>query len=108
MIPMKEAMPLINLPIGDPDRMVCRCEQVSEKTIRDSLDRGIKVDSLDGVKRRTRAGMGVCQGQFCSSRVRELIADHYHISEDSVIERGPGSSSLPERVGNMVFRRPKK
>jgi len=108
MISMKEAMPLINLPIGDPDRMVCRCEQVSEKTIRDSLDRGIKVDSLDGVKRRTRAGMGVCQGQFCSSRVRELIADHYHISEDSVIERGPGSSSLPERVGNMVFRRPKK
>ena len=108
MISMKEAMPFINLPLGDPDRMVCRCEQVSEKTIRDSLDRGIKVDSLDGVKRRTRAGMGVCQGQFCSSRVREVIADHYHISEDSVIERGPGSSSFPERVGNMVFRRSKK
>ena len=108
MISMKEAMPLINLPLGDPDRIVCRCEQVSEKTIRNSLDRGIKVDSLDGVKRRTRAGMGVCQGQFCSSRVREVISDHYHIPEDSVIERGPGSSSFPERVGNIVFRRPKK
>jgi glycerol-3-phosphate dehydrogenase len=108
MISMKEAMPLINLPLGDPDRIVCRCEQVSEKTIRNSLDRGIKVDSLDGVKRRTRAGMGVCQGQFCSSRVREVISDHYHMPEDSVIERGPGSSSFPERVGNIVFRRPKK
>ncbi|WP_319201097.1 NAD(P)/FAD-dependent oxidoreductase [uncultured Ilyobacter sp.] len=108
MISMKEAMPLINLPLGDPDRIVCRCEQVSEKTIRNSLDRGIKVDSLDGVKRRTRAGMGVCQGQFCSSRVREVVSDHYHMPEDSVIERGPGSSSFPERVGNIVFRRPKK
>ena len=108
MIPMKDAIPLINLPLGDPKRIVCRCEQVSEQTIRNSLNRGIKVDSLDGVKRRTRAGMGVCQGQFCSSRVREIIANHYHIPEDSVIERGPGSSSFPERVGNMVFRRFKK
>lgn len=108
MIPMKEAIPLTNLPLGDPERLVCRCEQVTEKTIRNSLDRGIKVDSLDGVKRRTRAGMGVCQGQFCSSRVKEVIADHYHIPEDTVLERGPGSSSFPERVGNMVFRKVKK
>jgi glycerol-3-phosphate dehydrogenase len=108
MIPMKEAMPLINLPLGDPERIVCRCEQVTEKTIRNSLDRGIMVDSLDGVKRRTRAGMGFCQGQFCSSRVKEVVANHYHISEESVLERGPGSSSFPERVGNMVFRRAKK
>lgn len=108
MLPMKDILPLINLPLGNPERIVCRCEQVTEGTIRDSLDRGIKVVSLDGVKRRTRAGMGVCQSQFCSNRVKEIIADHYNIPEESVLERGPGSSSFPERVENMVFRRAKK
>jgi glycerol-3-phosphate dehydrogenase len=108
MLPMKDILHLINLPLGSSERIVCRCEQVTESTIRDALGRGIRVTSLDGVKRRTRAGMGVCQSQFCSSRVKEIIADYYNISEDSVLERGPGSSSFPERVGNMVFRKVKK
>ncbi|WP_320047976.1 hypothetical protein [uncultured Ilyobacter sp.] len=77
---------------------------MTEKTVRNSLDRGIKVDSLDGVKRRTRPEWVCARG----SRVKEVIADHYHIPEDAVLERGPGSSSFPERVGNMVFRRVKK
>ncbi len=95
---MREVLPLTELPLGDEDRIVCRCEQVREGTIRKALDRGILVDSTDGVKRRTRAGMGVCQGAFCTPIVREIIADHYNISMDEVSERGRVSSDLLQRV----------
>ncbi len=56
-----------------PHRLVCRCEQVSEEEILDALHRGIAVRSIEAVKRRTRAGMGRCQGGFCRPRVAELI-----------------------------------
>ena len=65
----------IDLPLGNPERIVCRCEQVSEATIRDAMNRGIPVETLDAIKRRTRAGMGFCQGQFCKPRVLEVMED---------------------------------
>ncbi len=71
--PMKEIKDLLDLPEGDPERVVCRCEQVRERTIADALSRGIPIDSLDAVKRRTRAGMGQCQGAFCGPRVTSLV-----------------------------------
>ena len=51
----------------DPDygKIVCRCEQVTEAEIRHSIRRPVGATSVDGVKRRTRAGMGRCQGVFC-------------------------------------------
>lgn len=70
---MKEAVRRTGLPAGDPERIVCRCEQVTEGEIIDALSRGIPVASIDGVKRRTRAGMGWCQGTFCRPRVAELL-----------------------------------
>ena len=63
------------LPPGNPDRIVCRCEQVTEAVIREALDRGIPIRSIDAVKRRTRAGMGACQGAFCGPRVRKLVSE---------------------------------
>lgn len=66
---------LIDLPLGTPERLVCRCEQVSEETIRDAMNRGIPVTTVDGIKRRTRAGMGFCQGTFCKPRVIEVMED---------------------------------
>ena len=65
----------VDLPLGDPERLVCRCEQVSEKTIRDAMNRGLPCNSFDSIKRRTRAGMGFCQGSFCRSRVIEVMED---------------------------------
>ncbi len=56
-----------------PQRLVCRCEQVSEGEIVDALGRGIPARSIEAVKRRTRAGMGRCQGGFCRPRVAALI-----------------------------------
>jgi len=95
---MKDILPLTKLPLGNGERIVCRCEQVREKTIRKALEGGILVDSTDGVKRRSRAGMGVCQGSFCTSRVREIIADHYDISPEDISERGKVSSDLFQRI----------
>lgn len=52
-------------------RVICRCETVTEAEIVESIHRGAR--SLDGVKRRTRAGMGRCQGGFCSPRVMDIL-----------------------------------
>ena len=78
----------IQLPDTDPDQLVCRCEQVPRGRILDSLQRGIPVTTIDAVKRRTRAGQGRCQGSFCGSRVRKILASEGGMEEDSITQRG--------------------
>ena len=87
-LPPDEIKRRIALPAGDPDRLVCRCEQVPERRIADALNRGIPVATIDGVKRRTRAGQGRCQGNFCGSRVRSLLAEDLGLPEDEITQRG--------------------
>jgi glycerol-3-phosphate dehydrogenase len=83
----------------NPDEhIICRCEQVTESEIIDALHRGIPIKSIDGIKRRTRAGMGKCQSGFCRSRVQELIAQELNIPKEDVTQRGKDSPVLPERV----------
>ncbi len=53
-------------------RVICRCETITEAEIVEAIRRGAR--SLDGVKRRTRAGMGRCQGGFCSPRVMDILS----------------------------------
>ena len=55
-------------------QIICRCESVTEGEIIDAIHRTPGARSLDGVKRRTRAGMGRCQAGFCSPRVMEILA----------------------------------
>lgn len=63
-------------------RIICRCEQISEGEILDAIRRPLGARSLDGVKRRTRAGMGRCQGGFCGPKVMELLAENGIAWED--------------------------
>jgi glycerol-3-phosphate dehydrogenase len=84
--PFGEVKDLTNLPPGDQERVVCRCEQVTEATIADALERNIPIDSLDAVKRRTRTGMGACQGKFCGPRVKELIHRMSGLTHDEIEE----------------------
>jgi glycerol-3-phosphate dehydrogenase len=79
--PFSQIQDLINLSEGNPERIVCRCEQVREKTIKDALSRPITIDSTDAVKRRTRAGMGACQGKFCLPRVQQYIKQELKAGE---------------------------
>ncbi len=53
--------------------VVCRCEQVTEAEVRSAIRRPVGARTIDAVKRRTRAGMGRCQGGFCSPRVLEIL-----------------------------------
>ncbi|MEG0691868.1 MAG: NAD(P)/FAD-dependent oxidoreductase [Oscillospiraceae bacterium] len=59
--------------------IVCRCETITEGEIVDALHRPIAPCSIDGVKRRCGAGMGRCQGGFCSPRVQQIIARELNI-----------------------------
>lgn len=74
-------------------RIICRCETITEGEIIDAVRRPLGARSLDGVKRRTRAGMGRCQGGFCSPRVMEIISREAGIPLESVTKNG-GSSSI--------------
>lgn len=73
-LPPNELQPLLSLPEGSENRMVCRCEQVAETTIRNTAARSIPLNTVDAVKRRTRAGMGYCQGAFCRPRTAALLS----------------------------------
>lgn len=53
--------------------IICRCEMITEGEILDAIHRPLGARSLDGVKRRTRAGMGRCQSGFCSPRTMEIL-----------------------------------
>ena len=59
----------------DYGEIVCRCEEISRGEILDALRSPICVPTVDGVKKRVRAGMGRCQGGFCSPVVMKIIAE---------------------------------
>ena len=73
--------------------IICRCEMVTEGEILDAIHRPLGAKSLDGVKRRTRAGMGRCQAGFCSPRVMEILARELNLSMLDITKSG-GASKL--------------
>lgn len=75
-------------------QIICRCESVSEGEILDAIHRTLGAKSLDGVKRRVRAGMGRCQGGFCAPRVMEILARELGVDQLDVTKAGPGSELL--------------
>ena len=71
--------------------IICRCEMISEGEILDAIHRPLGARSLDGVKRRTRAGMGRCQAGFCSPRTMEIL--HREVPMDMMDITKSGHSS---------------
>lgn len=71
--------------------IICRCEMVTEGEILDAIHRPLGAKSLDGVKRRTRAGMGRCQAGFCSPRTMEILARECHMSMLDITKSGGDS-----------------
>lgn len=72
-------------------KIVCRCEGVTEGEILEALRTNPKARDLDGVKRRTRAQMGRCQGGFCSPFIVEIIAKELNIPYEAVTKFGGDS-----------------
>lgn len=73
--------------------IVCRCEMITEGEIIDAIRRPLGAKSLDGVKRRTRAGMGRCQAGFCSPRTMEILARELKVSQLEITKSG-GTSKI--------------
>ena len=79
-------------------RIICRCETITEGEIIDAIRRPLGAKSLDGVKRRTRAGMGRCQGGFCSPRVMDILRRELGVPLDSITKSGGKSKILTGRT----------
>ncbi|MBQ1358008.1 MAG: NAD(P)/FAD-dependent oxidoreductase [Oscillospiraceae bacterium] len=79
-------------------RVICRCETITEGEIVAALHSVIPARSINGVKRRCNAGMGRCQGGFCSPRVCRIIARELGIDETEVVEEKEGSNVLYSRL----------
>lgn len=78
--------------------IVCRCEEVSRGEILDALRRPVPCDTVDGVKRRCRPGMGRCQGGFCGPQVARIIAEEKGIPLERVLKNGLGSPVVFEKT----------
>lgn len=79
-------------------QIVCRCESVSEGEILDAIHRPLGARSLDGVKRRVRAGMGRCQAGFCSPRVMDILSRELGLSLEEISKSGGDSKIVLGRT----------
>lgn len=79
-------------------RIICRCEMITEGEIVNAIKSPVGARDLDGVKRRTRAGMGRCQSGFCSPRVTEIISRELKIPMTSVTKNGGCSFILNSKT----------
>lgn len=75
-------------------RIICRCETVTEGEILEALRTNPKPNDLDGIKRRTRAQMGRCQGGFCMPYIVKLIAQETGVKIEDVTKNGNGSNLI--------------
>lgn len=78
--------------------IVCKCEHITKGDVMFALNRPLKVKSVDGVKRRTTAGMGRCQGGFCFTKVVGAIMQARGLEYEQVLKENRGSEIA---IGNM-------
>ena len=72
-------------------RVICRCETITEGDILAALHTPIPPRTINAVKRRCNAGMGRCQGGFCSPRVHEILARELHVRPEEILMDQPGT-----------------
>ncbi len=85
-----------NLISKDPAyaNVICRCEMVTEGDILDAIHRPLGARTLDGIKRRTRAGSGRCQAGFCLPKTMEILSREWKEDVSSIVKSGEGSYYL--------------
>lgn len=72
--------------------LICKCENITKGDILFALNRPLKINSLDGIKRRVRAGMGRCQSGFCMMPVAEIISKARKLPLEQIIKENQGSN----------------
>ncbi len=95
----KKTVHLFSVPLSETEKLikkdkdygdiVCRCEMVSYKEVKDAVTHGAK--TLDGIKFRTRAQAGRCHGSFCTTRLMKILATENGLRVKDVTKRGRGS-----------------
>ena len=85
--------------------IICRCEHVSRGEIIDAVNRPIPAQTLDAIKRRTRATSGRCQAGFCGPRVLEILSEQLKIDPLEVTKKGPGSNILKTRSKELILNK---
>jgi glycerol-3-phosphate dehydrogenase len=78
--------------------VVCRCEKVTEGEIVEAIHRPAGARNLDAIKRRTRQGMGRCQGGFCTPRVVSILARELGVSDEEITKSGGASIMLAGKL----------
>ncbi len=76
----------------EQELIICRCEEVTRGEILDAIRNG--AESVNSVKRWTRAGMGLCQGKMCGGLVSRILAEELGVEVGSV---PPGTARPPVR-----------
>ena len=79
-------------------RIVCRCETVTEGEILDTFSWPIPPCSIDGIKRRTNAGRGRCQGGFCGPKVFDILLNNLHVPFNEIYQDKTGSQVVVEKT----------
>lgn len=79
-------------------KIVCRCEEISEGEILDAIHKNPCAVDVDGIKRRTRCGMGRCQSGFCLPSTAELISRELNVPMEKVTKKGSGSELLAKKI----------
>ena len=80
--------------------VICRCEMVTEGEIVDAIHRPLGATTIDGIKRRTRAGMGRCQAGFCLPKTIEILARELNTDITNITKNGNDSKYVFEHKSN--------
>lgn len=83
--------------------IICRCEMVSEAEIVEAINNGAR--TLDGIKLRTRAGMGRCQGGFCTPKIIKILSRELNMPPSEITKRGNESFLVPYLAKELIERK---
>ncbi|GAI04935.1 unnamed protein product, partial [marine sediment metagenome] len=87
---------------ADYGEIICRCEKVSKGEMLKAIHQPVPARSLDAIKRRIRAGMGRCQGGFCSPKVLKILSEELKISPLKITKKGKSSEILKTKNKDMI------
>ena len=79
------------------DIIICRCQEVTRQEILDAIEQG--ATTVDGVKRRTRAGMGLCQGKTWERLVAKIISQETGIPMEQILPQTKRMPVRPVKIG---------
>lgn len=83
-------------------RIICRCRGVTEAEVLKAIAMRVGARTVDGVKRRTGAGLGRCQGGFCTERIMELLSRELGVPFERIEKDGPGSYIVRDPLSSQI------